>query len=416
MIFSFIEQFFCDIFFITNIVFMDSKILFVCVLFSVFQLYTWGQTSEVSSKLNYLMIIKERDKKQVVADAESYLIEKPETITSYIAKRSSGGKHDFFSEGDYWWPDSANPQGPYVRRDGLTNPENFVEHRQALIRFSIQTAALTAAYKITGNTKYARKAVQHLTAWFVDTATMMNPNLLYAQAIKGRFTGRGIGIIDAIHLVEVAKSVMILERNNCLKGDKLFKIKKWFGFYLDWVTTHPYGKDEMEQKNNHGTCWVMQTAMFARLTGDAEKIEFCKKRFKEILLPGQMASNGSFPLELERTKPYNYSLFNLDAMSAICMILSDEKESLWEFTLPDGRNMKRGIDFMYPYIKDKTKWPYPKDVMFFEYYPVRQISLIFGAAAYNDKNYLQLWKTLEAKPTNEEVIRNFPIRQPVLWF
>ncbi len=36
----------------------------------------------------------------------------------------------------------------------------------------------------------------------------MNPNLQYAQAIQGRFTGRGTGIIDTLHLVEVARAAV----------------------------------------------------------------------------------------------------------------------------------------------------------------------------------------------------------------
>ncbi|HPT28777.1 MAG TPA: twin-arginine translocation signal domain-containing protein, partial [Bryobacteraceae bacterium] len=31
--------------------------------------------------------------------------------------------NDFFSEGPYWWPDPNNPSGPYVRRDGVVNPD-----------------------------------------------------------------------------------------------------------------------------------------------------------------------------------------------------------------------------------------------------------------------------------------------------
>lgn len=50
---------------------------------------------------------------------------KPATVTCFIAERSAGTKHDFYSEGDYWWPDSLNPDGPYVRRDGETNPRQF---------------------------------------------------------------------------------------------------------------------------------------------------------------------------------------------------------------------------------------------------------------------------------------------------
>ena len=41
----------------------------------------------------------------------------------------------------------------------------------------------------------------------------------------------------------------------------------------------------------------------------------CRDRFKTVLVPNQIAADGSFPLELRRTKPYGYSLFNLDAFA-----------------------------------------------------------------------------------------------------
>ena len=359
--------------------------------------------------------IRAIDKQWVIPAADQYLKEDPLTITAFSSPLSAGGKHDFFSQGDYWWPDSTNPDGPYIQKDGITNPDNFVSHRKVLIRLSIQVAALTAAYRITYDKKYALKALEHLRAWFVSEETKMNPSLLYAQAIIRKFTGRGTGIIDTIHLIEVVQSIMILEKDDLIPPNDLAFIKKWFADYLRWITTYKYGIDEMNAKNNHGTCWVMQVAEFAKLGGDEEKMDFCRKRFKEVLLPGQMAQDGSFPLELKRTKPYNYSLFNLDAMSIICTILSNEKDNLWKFTLPDGRNMKKGIEFMLPYIADKSKWSYPKDVMYFDYYPVRQPALLFGGLAYNDKNFIDLWKRLNAHPENEEIIRNFPVRQPILW-
>ncbi len=359
--------------------------------------------------------LPEWEKERVLAAADKYLLEEPVTLTSFSSPRSAGGKHDFFSEGDYWWPDSTNPDGPYIQKDGMTNPENFVDHRKAMVRFSVQVAAMTAAYKITGEKRFAAHAVKHLMAWFVSGETRMNPHLLYAQAIKGRFTGRGIGIIDTIHLIEVAQSIIVLNNAGVFTPQEIADIKQWFREYIQWLTTHQYGKDEMNAKNNHGTCWVMQTAMFAKLVGDEAVMDFCRYRYKEVLLPGQMAADGGFPLELKRTKPYNYSLFNLDAMAAICQILSTEKDDLWNYTLPDGRQLKKGIEFMYPFIADKSTWKYPPDVMFYEYYPVRQPSLLFAGIAYKEMKYIELWRTLDPDPKNEEVIRNFPIRQPILW-
>jgi hypothetical protein len=235
----------------------------------------------------------------------------------------------------------------------------------------------------------------------------MNPNLLYAQAIHGKVTGRGTGIIDTIHLVEVVRGASAIQSSGAISRPEWAAIQKWFADYLTWIGTHEYGIAERDAANNHGTCWVMQAVEFARFTGNAEVTAFCKDRFRTKLLP-QIAADGSYPLELKRTKPYGYCLFNLETMSTACKILSTKGDNLWP-------GMKKALDFMVPFIADKKRWPYPPDVMYFDQWPVRQVALLFGGLAYGDQSYLDLWKTLNPDPTVEETIRNYPIRQPVLW-
>ena len=355
------------------------------------------------------------DRNRVLKLASQYLTEQPITITASTSPRSAGGPHDFFSEGDYWWPDPQNPNGPYVQRDGFSNPDNFIDHRRYLMRLSLQVPALAAAWRLTRDERFAQHAVRHLRAWFIDAQTMMNPNLQYAQAIHGRFTGRGIGIIDTIHLVEVARSVEVLRGSHALSQSDVEGINKWFSEYLQWLTTHKYGQDERDAKNNHGTCWAMQVAAFAHLVGNQELLDYCRNRFKTVIVPNQIAADGSFPQELRRTKPYGYSLFNLEAMATLCQILSTKSDNLWSFQLPDGRGIGRAMEYMYPYIKDKDKWPLPKDVMYSEEWPMRQSSLLFAGKALNRPEYIELWKKLKPDSTVDEVIRNFFIRQPVLW-
>ncbi|MET0534312.1 MAG: alginate lyase family protein [Steroidobacter sp.] len=367
----------------------------------------------VAAGANIDIVAVERDR--VVRAADRYLKERPITITASSSQRSAGGKHDYFSEGDYWWPDPQSPNGPYVQRDGMTNPDNFVAHRHALIRLSLQMPALTAAWSITKNKKYARHAAEHLRAWFVAPATRMNPDLQYAQAIQGRTTGRGIGIIDTIHLVEVARAIPFLSDASVMSESEQQQVKQWFSEYLQWMTTSRNGIEEREAKNNHGTCWVMQVAQFAQYTGNQRLIAECSERYKTVLLPDQLASDGSFPLELKRTKPYSYSLFNLDAMATICKIVSTPRDDLWTFALADGRSMRKAMAFMAPYIADKKSWPHPADVQYADDFPVRQPSLLFAGLAYNEPSYLGLWSKLNPDPVVDEVIRNFPIRQPVLW-
>ncbi len=78
-------------------------------------------------------------------------------------------------------------------------------------RLSVQVPALVGAWVSTHDARYARHAEQHLRAWFITPATRMNPNLRYSQAIHGISTGRSIGVIDTIHLVEVARAIERLD-------------------------------------------------------------------------------------------------------------------------------------------------------------------------------------------------------------
>ncbi len=374
-----------------------------------------SQRMSVSSEPSFYKGMKETLRNQVLDKANWAMQQQPTTVTAQTSTRSAGGIHDFYSEGDYWWPNPVSVDSPYIQKDGMTNPDNFIAHRLAMIRFSQVVGALAAAYRITGDHKYVQHALLHCKAWFVDSATRMNPNLLYSQAIKGRATGRGIGIIDTIHFIEVVQGMLAMIDSKQMDKQVLQSIRSWFAEYLQWLTTHKYGKDEMNAANNHGTCWVMQVAAFAKFTGDEDLLKFCSNRYKTVLLPNQMAEDGSFPRELARTKPYGYSLFNLDAMATICQLLSSDKDNLWMYQTADGKSIKKGIEYLQPYVADKTKWPFKKDVMYWDDWPVAHPFLIFGANAYGNKEWFNTWKKLDHAPKVEEVIRNLPVRNPLIW-
>jgi len=352
-------------------------------------------------------------KKQIMTEAAWAMKQSPITVTASFSPRSAGGKHDFFSEADYFWPDPKNPDGPYIDRDGMTNPDNFVEHRKAMIRFSKIIGALASAYKITGDEKYVKQAIIHLKAWFINPETLMNPNLLYAQAVKGKFTGRNYGIIDSIHLMEVAQGIIVMEK--AIDPETTAALKHWFAEYTNWLMTSKPGIQEKLTKNNHSTCWAMQVASFAKLCENKAVLDSLRIEYKTILLPNQMGADGSFPLEMARTKPYGYSIFNLDAMTMLCQILSTPQDNLWDFETPDGKSIKKGLNYLYPFVADKSKWTLKPDVMYWANWPVAQPFLLFGANTYHQDAWFQTWKKLDHNPQVEEVIRNLPIRHPLIW-
>lgn len=155
--------------------------------------------------------------------------------------------------------------------------------------------------------------------------------------------------------------------------------------------------------------------MFSELVGNEEQTNYVRKMYKNVLLPKQMSNDGSFPKELKRTKPYGYSLFNLDVMTALCQVLSVPSDNLFEFKTKEGMGIQKGINFLFPYVDDKTTWPYRQDVMYWEEWPVRHPFLLFGGLATQNNSYLELWNQLDTDFDTPEIVRNMPVRYPILW-
>lgn len=364
------------------------------------------------SSLNVAAIDRER----ILQRANAALKLEPITITAHRAALSEGGPNDYYSNGDYWWPDPSKSNGlPYIQRDGETNPGNFNEHRAALRKLRDAVAALGAAYVITGEDRYVAKAQTLLRVFFLDPATRMNPSLNYAQAVPGRSPGRGIGIIDTLHLIEIPVAIAAMRKSPALSPETVSGLKQWFRDYTEWMVTSKNGREEAAAVNNHSVAFWLQVAVFARFTGDEARLAECRRQFREVFVPKQMALDGSFPAELRRTKPYGYSIFQLDNMSTLCEVLASPTSNLWNFELPDGRGMRKSVAYLYPYLRDKKAWPLPQDVQAWAGWPARQPSLLFAGRAFAEPKYLELWQTLPADPPEEEVRRNIAITQPLLW-
>ena len=333
-----------------------------------------------------------------------------------FAAKTGAVPGDFLSMGDYWWPDPAKPDGlPYIRRDGESNPANFEDHRRLMREMRDNVAALAAAYAVTHEAAYAQRAAAWLQVFFVDPATRMNPHLRFAQAIPGVSPGRGIGIIDTLHLAEVPLAAAIIAGAPGLPAATLPGVRTWFADYLHWMLTDPNGRAEAAEKNNHSVAYWLQVAVFARFTGDPAVLATARTTYREVLLPGQLAANGSFPRELARTKPYGYSIFQLDNVTLLTDVLSTPQQDLWSFQLADGRSVAQAVAFLAPYLADRGAWPYAHDIAHFDAWPVRSPALLLGGYRLGRPDWLATWRRLPADPGDEEVRRNQAVTQPLLW-
>jgi hypothetical protein len=272
----------------------------------------------------------------------------------------SGDKHDYMSQGPYWWPDPAKPDGlPYIRKDGLRNPEiNQISDRGQLRQLCDAVEKLALAYYFTGDEGFAQRAAVLLRTWFIEEQTRMNPNLQFGQGIPGINTGRGIGIIETTSLTNVADAIGLLAGSKHWTEADERAMRDWFKQYLAWMLESPYGKDESAAKNNHGTYYDVQASVYALFTDQPEVAKRILSEVASKRIAVQVEPDGRQPLELERTKAWSYSVMNVRGLMHLAYLGERVGLDLWRYETPDGRSIRKAVDYLAPYAAEERPWPH----------------------------------------------------------
>ena len=299
---------------------------------------------------------------RLLADAEKALRAPLAVVTDkHTLLPPSGDRHDYYSLSPYWWPDPSKPDGlPYVRRDGETNPESkrdLDQPRVAQMGGASQTLAL--AWYFSGEERYARRAAAQLRAWFLDSATRMTPHLRYAQAVRGNPEERGSGIIDTRWFVEATDAARLLEGSKAWSAADARGLRDWMRQYVTWLWTSPNGKHEHAAKNNHGSWYAAQVAALALYVGDAADSAIARQLVAEAKprIGWQIWPDGQQPIELERTRSFHYSAFNVEALSRVAEIGRRLGVDLWGYEAPEGGSLRKAIDHLARYAPDPKAWP-----------------------------------------------------------
>jgi len=302
--------------------------------------------------------------RKIDGDAKKSLSVKVASVVSKEAAPPSGDKHDYMSQAPYFWRNPDTPTGlPYVRRDGERNPEisKFPDH-ELLDKMIDTVERLSLGYFVTGKEEYAVRAGEILRMWFLDPSTRMNPNLEYGQAIPGINTGRGIGIIETRGLTRVVDSIGLLAGSKSWSKSDQAGVETWFSKYLAWLQESKNGKDESAAENNHGTFYDVQIASFALFVGNRDLARKTLENAKQKRIAVQVEKDGRQPLELERTKSWDYSVMNLDGLVSLAKLADNVGLDLWNFQPAGGGGIRNAILFLAPFARDSKKWPYKQIV------------------------------------------------------
>jgi len=303
--------------------------------------------------------------------AEKALTAGPFSVMQKTRVPPSGDKHDFLTIAPYWWPDPTKPGGlPYIRRDGETNPESKQGTDDGtFLKMTEAVKTLAEAYRTTHDERFGARAALLLRTWFLDPMTRMNPNLDYGQAIPGRNTGRGAGIISTRYLVRVVDAARVLEASpNWTRADRE-GLRAWSASFAQWLQTSSNGRDESDAENNHGTWYEAQLTALLLYTGQKDE---AKKRFDiaKKKVASQIERDGRQPRELERTRSWSYSVMNLDGWFTVARFGEEGGVDLWNFRTADGRSLRTALDYLVPVAAGTAKWSYPQITPFEDLTPL----------------------------------------------
>ncbi|HBF39562.1 MAG TPA: alginate lyase, partial [Firmicutes bacterium] len=298
--------------------------------------------------------------KKLTKDADKLLTQPPYAVSAKKVLPPSGDSHDYVSLATYYWPDPLKPDGlPYWNQDGKVNPEREDGDRYDSIRMSRMVYAvdtLAFVYSVTDHEAYAVKAVEFIKTWFINPDTCMNPNLNFGQGVPGKATGRCSGIIDTSTLIQIVDAAQLLSTSDCFSANDQRSLKNWFRNYLDWLQSSPLGRQEAATANNHAVWYDAQIAAFAFYTGQTRRAADIVESAKIRRVQTQIESDGAMPKEQARTRSMHYSIYNLQAFITLARIGDKVGVNLWDYQSPDGRGVRKALDYLIPYLLQQKTW------------------------------------------------------------
>jgi hypothetical protein len=295
--------------------------------------------------------------------ADAAMRQQPWSVTAHRPAGTPAGPHDFYSEGPYWWPDPTNPAGPYIRRDGETNPDRFTANDRDLKTMCDAVLSLGAASWLFDKPEYAARAARVVSVWFLDEATRMNPNLQYGQAVHGRTTGRPEGLIAIRAFIPLLEGVRFAERSGGWDPKVTKGLKAWMREFLKWMTTSEIGKAEGSSGNNHASWWTAHGAAMAVYTGDRGARDRMFEHYRSTLL-GQFKPDGSAPREEARTKSLSYSCFNATALTTVARLAQLQGKDIGNYANKEGVSLSTVIRYLAPFYANPNAWPGKQIVKF----------------------------------------------------
>jgi hypothetical protein len=319
----------------------------------------------------------------------------PFAVTNKAATPPSGDKHDYTSLNPYRWPNPRTRDGlPYEKRDGRINPESKrYGDETVLVEFTKCVETLALASYLLGDVDAGRRGAQLVRVWFLAPATKMNPNATYAEMIPGTVKTSGVGTNQMREFLRVIDAVGLLAEMQALPAADVDALRLWFRAFRVWLQTSPEGREADTEEGNISSLYRAQLACYALFAGDLDVARAVLATIPTLILR-QIEPGGAQPLELERTRSWNYSHTNLRALFSLARLGEHVGIDLWHAHAGERRRLRAALDFLAVYASGAKTWPY-EQIQAFDATRTTPF-LLQAAAVYRDPGYETLGKRLFA--------------------
>ncbi|EAU83852.2 hypothetical protein CC1G_09521 [Coprinopsis cinerea okayama7 len=268
--------------------------------------------------------------------ASKWASEGPWSVMLKDATPPSGTKHDYMSWAPYWWPDCSDVGNttvlseeevwttcPYRRRDGEFNPDvrgvndvgNFQDMSDAVLYNALAWSLEEAGKTLT---------------WFLNPDTRMNPNLNFAQMIRGSNgrPGSATGVLDLKGMAKIASAILIFRKGGSTEwtSDDDEQMVEWSREYIEWLETAELALDEGNSRNNHGSFYYNQLAALKLIVDDIPGAINVSSTYFSRQFQSQIAADG----EQTNARIWKYA---------------DPSSNVWEITSAEGATIKTALDY-----------------------------------------------------------------------
>jgi|GEM_PF-6862295 len=221
-------------------------------------------------------------------------------------------------------------------KDGVKNPNRDMTQIRQMGRFAEQMNSLNHAYAMTGDKRYAEKAISIVDAWARKTT-------------PGFGTGQA-GISSYPGLASVFTSMKAIKDYPGWKPESKAKV-------MNWVST--YGQRAIfngDKYNNRHDWRMLFIASSASLTGNKELFRKQVNDWRDAVSHTVRDSDGLLPAELKRTRSLHYHAYALKPLMAMAELARSEGYDL--YGTREGQRVRKSLEAVGPALLDPSQWRY----------------------------------------------------------